>query len=235
MRPLAILVTGDPVETVGRRRGPFAELFRAALGEDGAGELLSFDARRGELPAPGQVAALIITGSAASVTSREPWMVASERGVARLVADGVPTLGVCFGHQLLAQALGGEVTQNPLGREMGTVSLSVVADDPWLSGLPERLDTNMSHRDSALRLPEGARVLGRTELEPHALVRFGERTVGMQFHPEFDGDVMRAYIEARREVLAVEGVAPDGLAARDAPLAVELLRRFVRSFRDLQP
>jgi len=232
MPPLAILVTGDPVEAVGRRRGPFADLFRAALGEEWRGELALFDARKGELPQRDEALALIITGSAASVTSREPWIVAAERAVAGLVAGGMPTLGVCFGHQLLAQALGGEVSQNPRGREMGTVSVQKLAEDPLLAGLPERLDANMSHRDSATRLPPGARVLARTELEPHALVRFGERAVGMQFHPEFDGAVMRHYLEARREVLASEGVEAGALEARDAPLAVELLKRFVRSFRD---
>ncbi|HEY3496339.1 MAG TPA: hypothetical protein VGK73_16680, partial [Polyangiaceae bacterium] len=93
--------------------------------------------------------------------------------------------------------------------------------------LPSPLLANMSHRDSATLLPPGARVLARTRLEPHAAVRFLPRAWGVQFHPEFDADVMRGYIDARRGVLAEEGIDPSALAAEDAPFASALLQRFV--------
>jgi GMP synthase (glutamine-hydrolysing) len=229
MRPLGILVTGDPVEAVGRSRGTFADLFRQALSGVFSGEVRVVDARRGEGFRPSEVSGLVITGSSESVISRAPWIVEAERAVAETVQAGVPTLGVCFGHQLLCQALGGEVVENPNGREMGTVALRIVGDDPLLAGVADPLEVNMSHRDSAVRLPPGARVLASSALDPNALVRFGERAVGMQFHPEFDGEVMRTYIDARRGVLAREGIDPERLRAVDAPLAVELLRRFVSS------
>lgn len=228
VRPLGILVTGDPVDTVGRTRGSFAELFRTVLAGMWQGELVVRDARRGEGFVAAELTGLVITGSPESVTTRAPWILEAERGVRAGVEAGLPTLGVCFGHQLLAQALGGEVEQNPRGREMGTVGVRLLASDPLLAGLPSTLEANMSHRDSATRLPAGAVVLGASDLDPNALVRFGERAIGMQFHPEFDALVMRDYIEARRSVLTAEGIDPDRLRADDAPLAVELLRRFVR-------
>jgi GMP synthase (glutamine-hydrolysing) len=235
MRPLGILVTGDPVEGVARERGTFADLFRAGLSDAWDGDFRLLDARRGHLPKASEIAALIITGSPESVTSRASWILETEAALRVLVADGVPTLGVCFGHQLLAQALGGQVEQNPHGREMGTVELRLHADDPMLVGLPERFATNMSHRDSATRLPEGAVRLASTALEPNAFVRFGERAFGMQFHPEFDAGVMRGYIEARTPVLAAEGIDPGALAAEDAPMAAELLRRFGRLVHQVRP
>lgn len=228
MRPLGILVTGDPVEGVARARGTFADLFRSELGGAWDGDFRLLDARRGELPRASDLAALLITGSPESVTSRAPWILAAEAALRAFVAEGAPTLGVCFGHQLLAQALGGLVEHNPRGREMGSVELRVVAEDPMVAGLPERFVANMSHRDSATRLPDGAVRLASTALEPNALVRFGARAYGMQFHPEFDGGVMRGYIEARTPVLAAEGIDASALAAEDAPTAAELLRRFGR-------
>jgi GMP synthase (glutamine-hydrolysing) len=223
-----VLVTGDPVPDVERSRGPFAALIRETLGEAWPGALTVLDARRGELPSKSETHALVITGSPESVASRKPWIVEAEGAVAELVRAEVPTLGICFGHQLLGQALGGLVEVNPRGREIGTVELELDGDDALFAGVTAPFTANMSHCDSVTRLPPGARVLGRSRLEPHAAVRFGERAWGVQFHPEFDGDVMRGYIAARRTALLGEGLEPDALAARDAPQAAEVLRSFAR-------
>jgi GMP synthase (glutamine-hydrolysing) len=225
-RPLVILVTGDPVANVEARRGSFATLLEPGLRQVWDGEVVRLDARRGELPVPREVGALVITGSPESVASRAPWILEAERAVAAAVDAGVPTLGVCFGHQLLAQALGGEVTQNPYGREMGTVALELVEPDELFEHAPQPFYANMSHRDSAVRLPAAARVLARSRLEPHAAVRFAPRVWGVQFHPEFDADVMRGYIEARESVLTDEGIDPRSLKSEDAPEARALLARF---------
>ena len=224
-----MLVTGDPVPTVERARGPFTTLIRETLGDAWNGEVRTLDARHGELPTEQQTTALVITGSPESVVTRATWIIAAERAVLRLVERGVPTLGICFGHQLLGQALGGLVEVNPRGREIGTVEVELVADgDPLFGERRGPLLVNMSHRDSVTRLPPGARVLGRSRLEPHAVVRFAPRAWGVQFHPEFDGDVMRGYIAARRATLETEGIEPEALAALDAPAAAEVLRAFAR-------
>jgi len=223
-----VLVTGNPVPPVEARRGSFAELIRAAIGQAWSGAVVERDARRGELPDVRELGALVITGSPESVASRAPWILEAERAVASVVEAGIPTLGICFGHQLLGQALGGLVEPNPRGREMGSVELAVLAEDPLLAaGVGEPFVANMSHRDSVTRLPPRARVLASTEREPHAAVRF-ELAWGVQFHPEFDADVMRGYIEARSDTLRNEGVDPDALAAVDAPAATRVLATFAR-------
>ncbi|HEV8551695.1 MAG TPA: glutamine amidotransferase [Polyangiaceae bacterium] len=232
MRPLGVLVTGDPVPRVEERRGPFVALIRAVLGDAWPGPVVTFDARRGELPEPQELGALVITGSPESVASRAPWILAAERALRGVVDAGVPTLGICFGHQLLGQALGGEVALNPRGREMGSVPLTLLESDALLGAAAGPYLTNMSHRDSVTRLPPGARVLARTELEPHAAVRFGERAWGVQFHPEFDGEVMRGYIEARAAALAADGIDPESLAALDAPEAARVVTAFAKLAQD---
>jgi GMP synthase (glutamine-hydrolysing) len=191
-----------------------------------SGPVVVRDARQGELPEVREIAALVITGSPESVASRAPWILDAERAVAGVVQAGIPTLGICFGHQLLGQALGGLVEPNPRGREMGSVKLTVLAADPILASATLPFIANMSHRDSVTRLPPGARVLASTELEPHAVVRFAELAWGVQFHPEFDAEVMRGYIEARRDTLKNEGLDPDSLVADDAPEGARVLKTF---------
>ncbi len=233
MLPIAVLVTGKPVPSTEQSRGPFGALIRQAAQGAWPGEWRDYDCEAEKLPPSRCFSALVITGSPASVTTRDPWMLRTEAYLRRAVAGGTPVLGICFGHQMLAQALGGGVRKNPRGREMGTVELELCEDDP-LFDVPERpLAVNMSHVDSVVRVPPGATALARTALEPNAALRFSERVWSVQFHPEFDGPVMRQYIEARRDIIAGEGLDPDAMlsSAGDAPFGAAVLRRFLGMIR----
>ena len=72
----------------------------------------------------------------------------------------------------------------------------------------------MSHVESVLRPPEGSQILAQTALDPHSVLAFGPRQWGVQFHPEFDRDIMRGYVEARRDILTREGLDPDAMIAK---------------------
>jgi GMP synthase (glutamine-hydrolysing) len=205
MLPLAILIAGEPVPTALAARGSFAEMIRVAVGSAWAGPWAELDGRAA-LPDPAGFAGLIVTGSAANVPTREPWIVGLERYLAGAVAAGTPIFGICFGHQLLGQALGGLVAKNPKGREIGTVAVELLAPDPLLAGLEGSFQANMTHIDSVVTLPPGARVLARTALDENALVRFGERVWGVQFHPEIDREIIGHYVAARRAALLEEGL-----------------------------
>src|SRR5258707_449267 len=158
MRSLAILIAGEPVPAAFAARGSFADLIRAAVGDAWQGPWQDMDGRA-ELPDFERFAGLIVTGSSANVPSREAWILALEQYLARAVRAGLPVFGICFGHQLLGQALGGLVTRNPNGREIGTVPVEVMASDPLLAGIEGPLPTNMTHVDSVVTLPPGAQVL----------------------------------------------------------------------------
>lgn len=229
MRPLAILVTGDPVPRARAARGTFADMIQRGSGRAWPGPWLELDARDPE-PWP-EVAGLIVTGSSASVTERAPWMLEAEARLRARVATGTPVFGICFGHQLLGQALGGEVRQNPRGRQIGTVEAELTGQDALLDSGRQPFRVNTSHRDVVAELPPGARVLGRTPRDPHAFVRFAERVFGVQSHPEFDQVTMRAYVEERREILSSEGFDVDALiaGADDAAPGASILTRFVES------
>jgi GMP synthase (glutamine-hydrolysing) len=230
-KPLCILVTGDPVAPTQERVGGFANLVRTGLSGVWQGGFVEVDARSAaELPASERVAGVIVTGSASSVTERAPWILRAEEYLARAVELSHPVLGICFGHQLLGQALGGLVERNPNGREMGTIELEIVEDDPLLDRSITPALAHATHVDSVTRLPESARILATTALDPHAALRFGPRAWGVQFHPEFDGQVMSEYIQTRQDLLREEGRDPAAMLAgiKAAEAGRVVLERFVR-------
>lgn len=226
-----VLKTGEALAPVRAVRGDFEGWMALGLGL-AMEEIEVVSPFLGEaLPDPGAVAGVVVTGSPRMVTDREPWSEASARWIADIVeGDRAPVLGVCYGHQLIAHGLGGEVAANPNGREMGTVEVSIdaeaVADDPLLRG--GRFATHMSHLESVVRPPSDARHLGATVIEANAALRFGPRQWGVQFHPEFDRDIMRRYVEARRDVLIQESLDPDAMIAdaEETPESTSILRRF---------
>ena len=231
-RALVIVKTGSAEAAVRERRGDF-EAWIEERTDFGAREIAVVDVGAGgALPEPSAVAGAVVTGSAAFVSEREPWSVRTGAWLARLVAASVPVLGICYGHQLLAQALGGRVGKNPRGREIGTVRVDVSAAqriaDPLLGGLPGTIDVQATHLESVLELPPGARLLGSNEADPHQACAYGSRAWGVQFHPEFDGDVMRGYLAARAELLRAEGLDADrlGREVRESPHGALVLRRF---------
>ncbi|MBS2012987.1 MAG: glutamine amidotransferase [Deltaproteobacteria bacterium] len=231
---LIVLRAGDAAAPVAARRGEFFSWIRREVGETWGGEWQEHDVRTGA-PMPGarDAAAFIITGSSSSVTERAPWMLATEQLVREIADAGTPLFGICFGHQLVGQALGGLVAKNPNGREIGTVEVRVLPHDPRdpiLAGLGDCFTANHTHVDSVVALPRGARVIAATDQEPHAAFAVGDRIKCVQFHPEIDGDAMRGYIEARAHLIKGEGRDPDPIlkGAVDAPGGAETLRNFVR-------
>ncbi len=236
-RPFLILETGQPVASMRRHRG-FPHWIRVAAGLE-ADDAVVVNVQAGEtLPTRDGFAGTIITGSAAMVTERHDW---SERSAAWLrdaAQDGMPLFGICYGHQLLAHALGGEVGDNPAGREMGTIDLELhphAGQDPLFAGLPERFPAQATHLQTVLRVPEGATVLARSSQDHVHAFRWGDRAWGVQFHPEFSATHMRGYVNARRDALSREGRCPKGVArgVSATPQARHVLRRFVRHARGL--
>jgi GMP synthase (glutamine-hydrolysing) len=235
-RPLLIIAAGRPVESL-RRHGGFAHWIRVAAGlEVRQVEVVDVEAG-GQLPAHDRYAGVIISGSAAMVTERQEWSERCSAWLREAAEAGVPMFGICYGHQLLVHALGGEVADNPEGRRMGTFEVELLepaAEDPLFSGLPARFPAHMTHVQVARRLPEGAVALARAAHDPLHAFRWGRAAWGVQFHPEFSTTCMRGYIRARAHVLRRDGADPGALlgAVRAAPVAREVLRRFAQLARN---
>ena len=148
-------------------------------------------------------------------------------------------LGICFGHQLLAQALGGEVAANPAGREIGTVMIDQcpsAVDDPLFAVLGARFQAQATHSEAVVRLPPESVLLASSSLCAHHAFRVG-CAWGVQFHPEINATIMREYIRERADAIRSEGLDPDRLLSdvRDCDAGDALLRRFREIVEGAQP
>lgn len=231
MPALLIIKTGSAVEPARRRGGDFEQWFSAGVGLT-ADQTQVINVQLGQsLPDPAAFSGVIITGSSAMVSQREPWSEGVAAWIPRALDSGVLLLGVCYGHQLLAHALGGEVGPNPRGLNMGTVPARLTEagrQDPLLAGQPDPLPVQVSHSESVLALPPGARLLASCALDPHHAFALGSRAWGIQWHPEFDAATVRCYLRDRRQWVIDHGLDPDALAhaTADSPHGEALLRRF---------
>lgn len=160
---------------------------------------------------------IIVTGSPLSVTGQAPWMVQLGDDLLRVAARGTPVLGVCFGHQLLARAAGGEVVVNPKGREIGTVRVQLTEAgqrDPLFAwAATGEVEVHATHLDAVDPLPPGATLLASNENCAAQAYRLSETVAGVQFHPELWAEAMRDLILSRRDQLTAEGRDADALAA----------------------
>ena len=215
-----------------RRHGGFPHWIRVASGlpRDRA-VVINVEAGQ-TLPSTEGFAGVIVTGSGAMVTERREWSEATAAWLATAARAGFPVFGICYGHQLLAHALGGEVGNNPAGREMGTVDIELLpaaADDTLFGPLPPTFAVQLTHEQSVLRIPEGAIALARSAGDPCQAFRWGDNAWGVQFHPEFSTTHMRGYIQARKVALQREGLDAAAMlaAVAAAPEGRRVMRRFV--------
>ncbi len=232
MKPVLIILTGRAPDNIRARHGDFPHWFR--VGAKLARPLWIVDVAAGEpLPSPHTVSGSIITGSAAMVTERAAWSERTAGWIRNAMDVELPMFGVCFGHQLMAHALGGRVDYLPGGREIGTLPISQYpggSGDPLLSGLPASFRAHTTHEQSVLEPPAGATVLAGSSRDPNHFLRYGRHATSVQFHPEFNADVMRAYIRRKHSAMQQEGQDPQATfrAVAPTPDARRLLHRFAR-------
>jgi GMP synthase (glutamine-hydrolysing) len=231
MKPVLIIRTGRAPDNIRARHGDFPHWFRISSGMRHQ-HLHVVDVTAGQaLPPPASVCAALITGSAAMVTERASWSERTAGWIRDAMDRALPMLGVCYGHQLMAHALGGRIDYLQGGREIGTLPIELLAsagDDPLASRLPARFRAHTTHEQSVIEPPAGTIVLARSARDPHHLLRYGSHAVSAQFHPEFNADIMRAYIQRKRHVMRDEGT--DVKQVFNAVAATPIARGFLRHF-----
>ncbi len=210
--------------------GDYPDMFGDLLAGRGL-DLVSFDVVGGRLPqAPDRCDGWIITGSRYAVYDPEPWIEDLGGFVRRAVTSGIPVVGICFGHQLLAQALGGRVERARGGWGVGARTARVVARRSWMVPPAEAFRLLYSHRDQIVELPPGARVLAVADHAPVAMFEVGDVALGLQGHPEFAPRYLRALLERRRGAAIPAEVADEALTTLHAGLDRSLLAAWIATF-----
>lgn len=185
--------------------GQYPEMFSALLKKaDPTLIFTAYDAEQGDLPSHIDAAdAYLITGSHHGVNDNLPWIAQLEVFVRALHLAQKKMVGICFGHQLIAKALGGKVINSPKGWGVGMSKNKITQQKSWMYPSRGSLNLLVCHQDQVVELPPGAELLASNDLCPFYMLQLGNNLT-IQGHPEFSKAYFQAIIEDRRDVLGKE-------------------------------
>lgn len=220
---LAILETGKPPGDLVERFGDYPSMFAKLLGQ--GFDIETFDVRSGELPEPDAHDAILITGSPAGVYDPLRW-IAPLLEFIRSAGDR-KMVGICFGHQAMAEALGGHVEKSEKGWGTGLHRYDVVHPERWI-GEEDRIAVPASHQDQVVVQPPNTDIVARSDFTPFAALAWTDRpAISFQFHPEFSPEFAKALIGERRDDLPNPNSA---IASLDAPNDSARVAGWIRNF-----
>ncbi len=193
--------------------------------------LYSYDLLRGEYPdEPGECDGWISTGSKWSVLDDEPWIRWLAGFVRRLYEHRRPHVGVCFGSQMIAHVLEGEVTVQTDGWGVGMAETEVIQTAEWMVPHQDSFQVVVSYQDQITKLPPDSRVLASTDHCPISMFTMGDHFLGIGGHPEIPIPYIRALIQSRRGDRIPEQTADSGLASLEHSPDAVLLRDWITRF-----
>jgi GMP synthase (glutamine-hydrolysing) len=234
---IIIIQTGQAIPSALEKHGDFNDWFIKAMNIDRSQTktFRVFDKLIFPKPDSNKIAGIIITGSASMVTQELEWSEKTIEWLKSFLHLDIPILGVCYGHQLLAKMLGGKVDWNPLGREIGRTSVQLdphAQHDVLFKDLIkfdcQSLDFYSTHLQSVIEPPYDVTLLGVTNLDPCHCFRYKNHIWGLQFHPEFNSEIISEYIHARSDELIIEGIDPNARIGEIncQTFGIELLKKF---------
>ena len=205
---LTIIQTGDVPVALRGQFGPYRKMFETMF--DGTGQGFSYElvpvSDGAPLPDPGQLDGIVITGSAAGVYDDLPWLHPLRAFIRDAYGKRAPMLGICFGHQIMADALGGDVRKSEKGWGLGRHSYGVKGRPEFMRTAPAMLAVACSHQDQVIVPPSEAEVIMASDFTPNAALSYRNgAALSFQPHPEFADDYSVALAELRR------GKAPDAV------------------------
>jgi GMP synthase-like glutamine amidotransferase len=225
---LGVLKTGAPPAGM-EGFGTYPQMVQRLLGED-AYDYSVFAVDAGELPpSPEACEAYLITGSSAGVYDPLPWI--ADLKAFLLAASGRAALvGVCFGHQVMAEAFGGKVIKSPKGWGIGEQTYRLLRREPWMDPVQE-IRLPGSHQDQVVEAPPGAEVVAASDFSPFGALAYRDQpAISLQLHPEFEPAYAVALIEARRGKVLSDEQADRAIASYQAPDDRARVGGWIRNF-----
>ncbi|MEM7408379.1 MAG: gamma-glutamyl-gamma-aminobutyrate hydrolase family protein [Pseudomonadota bacterium] len=237
---IGILETGRPPEEFGDSFPDYPRAFELLLSSSAPDwRFGAYAALDGELPeSPDACDAWLVTGSKYGAYDDEPWIERLEAFLREAYAARAPLVGICFGHQLLAQALGGRVVKSEKGWGVGVHEYAIEHQADWMQSetrAPSRFAIQAFHQDQVVALPPDAKVIATSAFCPNALLAYAHTNrryaaLSFQGHPEFAEDYVRALLESRRGNVVPEAVADAALSGVSSSIDQALSARWIAEF-----
>lgn len=222
-----MLICDHVAESLQPWAGSYPDMFNRWLPEM---ETEVFYVVDGQFPVdPSVCDAWLINGSRHSVYEDLPWINQLKRFVRSIYVSGQPCLGVCFGHQMIAEALGGKVAKSSLGWCVGVHSFEVLLQDHWMTPFQDQINLLMMCQDQVQILPPDSVVLASADNCPVGMFRVGANMLGIQAHPEYHPRYDQALMELRVDRIGEE-VVREGIDSLDQPIDGELFAEWVKEF-----
>ena len=205
---LGILQCDDVRSSLQPEFGSYAAMFEALfLQVDCALELHFYLVIDGQFPQHiDECDAYICSGSKWGVNDDDLWIRQLEDFIRALYVEGKGLVGICFGHQLIAKALGGEVEKSPLGWGVGIAHAYVLAEPSWMQQKQANIALVVCHQDQVCKLPSGAQVLMSNEFCPYSMFQVDAHFLGLQGHPEFTAQYSAVLMEQRRDIIPADTI-----------------------------
>lgn len=225
---VGILQTGELPAALLERFGPsYPDMIARMLGPGFV--CTTFDVTRAEYPdTPEAFPAYLVTGSSAGAYEDLPWIAPLEEFLRR-VKGRAKLVGICFGHQIMAQAFGGRVEKSDKGWGLGVHDYELAGSEPDAAGAAS-IAIAVSHQDQVIAPPPGARVVGGSAFTPHGILAYGDDALSFQCHPEFEPAFAAALIDLRRPHLADPTEADIWAASLDRPDDRARVKEWIRAF-----
>lgn len=233
MKRIGVLVCDSVREPLSARHGEYSDMFARLLSAVRPDlEIVPYPIYAGEYPAtPAECDGYVISGSRYSVYDPLPWIARLEAYVRELYAARQPTVGICFGHQMMAQALGGRTERARQGWGIGKHSVEVFKPAAWMQPWAERYAVFVSHQDQVTVLPPKAECLAANAHCPNSMVAIDDVFLGIQGHPEFTGDFACDLVVGRESIYGPALLA-SALPTYTQAIDSELIARWMLEFLD---
>ncbi|MET4695861.1 type 1 glutamine amidotransferase [Endozoicomonas lisbonensis] len=200
---IGLLLCDDVQTQFQPEHGNYPDMFQALLEQhDPTLQITTYRALDGQLPEnTNDCDGWVISGSRHSVNDPFPWISALEAFVKQLYIDRQKTVGICFGHQLMAKVLGGRVAESDKGWGIGVSVNTLTEHHDWMQPSLNSLNALVSHKEQIEHLPETATIIATSDFCPYYMVTYCDHFLSIQGHPEFTKAYMEALIHSREKVI----------------------------------